>query len=324
MWILKGLQKHIPKGVDEKLELVVGGRDFACLDKNSISRNTQFELRIASYFCQGDCSVDLSTKTDVIAFNKKYAFHVECKRIASSKQVENKLSEANKQLINRTPRRMLGRMASGIIAADVTKVGFKHNGLTMGKTNEHSRDVIQQKLVEATKLIKSTDLFDKNNRLDQIWLQIHIPSLIEHPPMSVTRFSSYFFHRRTDRTGVAATKSFTKIFKRCSVNDERSLPSQKLKIRNPLLIPKGTTFNIEEDLVIAYVNGDPIPPQKDDEIIASIEINGKEELFYFAEFESIVEKFGTPKREMQRDLNQARLSLIAEMYLQKHPYEELE
>ena len=56
MWILKGLKKHIPKGINEKLELIVSGRDFAALDLNSLSRNTQFELRIASYFCQAGCN----------------------------------------------------------------------------------------------------------------------------------------------------------------------------------------------------------------------------------------------------------------------------
>ena len=98
MWILKGLKKHIPKGIDEKLGIIVSGRDFAALDSNSLSRNTQFELRIASYFCQAGCYVDLSGKTDIVAFNKKHAFYTECKRVGSSQQLEGRLSYAKEQL----------------------------------------------------------------------------------------------------------------------------------------------------------------------------------------------------------------------------------
>ena len=144
MWILKGLKKHIPKGVDEKLKLIVSGQDFAALDSNSLSRNTQFELRIASYYCQAGCIVDLSKKTDIIALNNKYAFFTECKRIGSPKQLESRLSYASKQLSERMPRRYFRKIVTGCIAADVTKVAFAHNGLTFGITNEHSRDVIQE------------------------------------------------------------------------------------------------------------------------------------------------------------------------------------
>ena len=48
MWILRGLKIHVPLGADEKLRLIVGGRDFAALDQDSRSRDIQLELRIAS------------------------------------------------------------------------------------------------------------------------------------------------------------------------------------------------------------------------------------------------------------------------------------
>lgn len=226
MWILKGLKKHIPKGVDEKLELITSGRDFAALDMNSLSRNTQFELRIASYFCQTGCFVDLSTKTDIIALNKKYAFYTECKRIGSAKQVKSKLSYANNQLNEGMPRRAFRRVATGNIAVDVTKVAFQHNGLTFGITNEHSIDVIQKKLIEITNSIKSVELFGKNKRLIQLWLQIHISSLIMHPPTPATRFSSYFIFRgNVDRKEKKIIKAFKKMFEGCSTDDERASPS---------------------------------------------------------------------------------------------------
>lgn len=98
MWILKGLKKHLPRGVEDKLKQVVGGRDFAALDKDSSSRNTQFELRIASYFCQTGYSVDMSNRTDIVATHDRTTYFVECKRVTSSGALNKRLKEAKKQL----------------------------------------------------------------------------------------------------------------------------------------------------------------------------------------------------------------------------------
>src|SRR5674476_219800 len=80
MWILRDLKMHIPAGLDGRLRVLVSGSDFAALDTNPNCRNVQFELRIASYFCQAGCKDDLTTNTDIIAFSEEYAFYVECKR----------------------------------------------------------------------------------------------------------------------------------------------------------------------------------------------------------------------------------------------------
>jgi Holliday junction resolvase len=146
MWILKGLKKHLPKGVEEKLKQVMGGRDFAALDKDSSSRNTQFELRIASYFCQTGYSVDMSNLTDIVATHDLTTYFVECKRVTSSGALNKRLKEAKKQLKTRLTRFTLVPREFGVIAIDVTKVAFKFNGLTLGLTADHTRDVIQDQL----------------------------------------------------------------------------------------------------------------------------------------------------------------------------------
>ena len=146
MWILKGLKKHLPKGVEEKLKQVVGGRDFAALDKDSSSRNTQFELRIASYFCQAGYSVDMSKQTDIVATQDQRTYFVECKRVTSPGALNRRLKEAETQLKTRLKRISLITREFGVIAIDVTKVAFKHNGLTLGVTADHTRDIIQDQL----------------------------------------------------------------------------------------------------------------------------------------------------------------------------------
>ena len=118
MWILKGLKAHTPIGVDEKLRVIVSGSDFTARDTNSQSRNTQFELRIASYFCQTGCTVDLSTDTDVIASTDRFVFFVECKRVASANKLAARLAEARKQLSQRMPRKDGKRIVLGCVAVD--------------------------------------------------------------------------------------------------------------------------------------------------------------------------------------------------------------
>lgn len=324
MWILKGLKKHISKGVDEKLELIVSGRDFAALDSNSLSRNTQFELRIASYFCQTGCNVDLSSKTDIIAFNKKYAFYTECKRVGSPKQLESRLSYASKQLNQKMPRRVLGRIVNGCIAADVTKVAFAHNGLTFGMTNEHSRDVIQEKLINIANSTKDVLLFSKCKNLNQLWFQIHIPSQIVYPSTSVTRFSSYFIFRdNIDRKGIKAVKTFKRMFESCSKDDERGSLPKKLKRKKGLTIPKGSTFYIDEDLLIQYLSTGQLPDKNLHDKVAEIEINGKKDEFSFMEFKMLTATISDDERkEMSGETDNSRFHLVLKMYLQKYPYEE--
>lgn len=326
MWILKGLKKHIPKGVDEKLKLIVSGRDFAALDSNSLSRNTQFELRIASYYCQTGCIVDLSKKTDIIALDKKFAFFTECKRIGSTKQLESKLSYANKQLNERLPRRVMSRIVTGCIAADVTKVAFAHNGLTFGMTNEHSRDVVQEKLLKIGDTVKDSELFSKNNNLHQIWLQIHIPSQITYPPTNLTRFSSYFIFRNTrNGSGIKAVKTFQKMFARCSVGDERGSAPKKLKRKRSITLPKGSTISMDEELLNNYLSTGKLPDRSPGDIVAELEIHGTKEEFLFRELQMLAASTSDHEREIiSKDNQNSKFNLVLELYLQRYPYEDIQ
>ena len=212
MWILKGLKVVSPLGIEKRLKTIISGKDFATLDSSTNSRNTQFELRIASYFCQFGCRVDLSTETDIIAYTQKQIYYIECKRVGNQNKLEERLSEARKQLQKRMPKKITNKDIYGCIAIDVTKVAFSHNGLTFAKTNEHSKDIIQDKLKEIRENIdiKMQNNFNNHKNLCQVWLQIHIPSLIQYPQMTATRFSSY--HCTRDYLKLKQNRGF-KVFK---------------------------------------------------------------------------------------------------------------
>jgi hypothetical protein len=105
--------------------------------------------------------------------------------------VEKNILEACDQISTRMLRRRKGKRCYGMIASDVTKVAFAHNGLTLAKTFEHSRDIIQEKLVEISNNIDDQRCFNKNRDVILLWLQIHISALVIHPATATSRFSFY-------------------------------------------------------------------------------------------------------------------------------------
>src|SRR5690606_7613257 len=131
--------------------------------------------------CQSGFNVDLSTLTDIVAKKGKETFFVECKRVASRDLFLRRLKEAKNQISERLPSSDFRRLNYGVIAIDVTKACFSHNGLTLGITNEHSKDVIQDELTEIAGKFDAQTLWDGAKNVSQIWLQIHIPTIILNP-----------------------------------------------------------------------------------------------------------------------------------------------
>lgn len=326
MWILKGLKTHVPAGVDEKLKIVVGGSDFAALDRDSHSRNTQFELRIASYFCQGGCDVDVSTDTDVVAWSDRLAFFVECKRVASGKALGARLSEARRQLARRVPGKDGKRRTLGCVAVDVTKVAFTHNGLTLGLTDEHSRDVIQEKLVDIADDANRYFTFDSCPRHLCYWLQIHIAAAIVHPsPVTfATRFSSYHIPKpslgRRDKRALAA---FYRLFESVSKHDSRASAGPTQVPRETVDFPAGTVFGVEDDRVLELLGQEAVSEDELAEVIGTLILKGEKHKFTFFEVRSLpdelVDEF---RRELLVDQARGHAMLIAELYVRRYPYEQ--
>lgn len=323
MWILKGLNTCQPIGVDEKLKEVVSGADFAAKDLKSASRNTQFELRIASYFCQSGFEVDLSRITDVVAFNDRIAFYVECKRVASDGQLERRLSDAKSQLHARMPKKVGGRLIHGCVAADVTKVAFPHNGVTWAMTSDHSREVIGEKLIGIVGGLRDDSLFRNAGGLLHYWFQIHMPALIRYPETVATRFSSYhIFREGLGRKGMCAIKMFADAFEGVSKMDERVLPPTKLSRKKGITIPAGTLFDFDDALIGDLLAGGDVPRRDPEEVIGRMEIEGVEYEFSFFEFEMIVPKFtDEEKAELAANSVQAGMLVLAKMLYWRQPYE---
>jgi len=192
MWIQKGLEFIEPKGIDEKLKIIFGGKTFARDDKDTSARNIQFELRIASYFLQKGYEVDLSSDTDIVVSIENIEFHIECKRLYSENKVDKRIREASKQLNIRLKKKRFLEKKVGIAVFDVTKIAFPHQGLTWGMCDEHCKDVIQEKLIRVEGDYDFIGPFIKNKNVLGVLMQIHIPSLNLSTGQPNTRFSSNF------------------------------------------------------------------------------------------------------------------------------------
>jgi hypothetical protein len=325
MWILKGFKTHVPNGLADRLKDLVSGSDFAALDTNSRARNVEYELRIASYFCQAGYQVDLSTETDIIALNDNFAFFIECKRVASASQVKQRLAEAVKQLARRMPRKHLNKHAYGYVALDVTKVAYSHNGLTFGVTPEHSKDINQNKLKSIANQIDLDVKSYAAKGLLKCWLQIHISSLIANPPAVASRFSSYYIENfRLGGHAIAALKSLRYVDAVSkNVPDERIHPPQKLILREGFNLPAGTTFRpVDIKIIKQLLDVGKVDGTQEDEVIAALEFDGTRhefilnDLLYFFEMADSVDK-----EDMRSDEIKFRLEIVLKMLMQRYPYE---
>ncbi|MBD9463923.1 hypothetical protein [Pseudomonas sp. Pdm06] len=323
MWILRGLKKHVPIGVEPKLEKIVSGSDFAALDKNTESRDTQFELRIASYFCQSGCTVDLATDTDIIAITDKHAYFVECKRIAGIRNLKDNLVKAKDQILLRMPKKYEGRHANGIIAADVTKLAFLHNGLTMGQTPDHARDIIQSKLKEIARKASTLQIFTGRPDIIECLLQIHIPSVVMFPSATTTRFSSYSIHnKKLDRKSSSAIREFYNISQAGSISDDREIPSKQLKHRKFIDVPAGSSYSLEQDLITKILSGTTTQNFVPETIVASLKMDDIIHEFTVSDLNTVMRRLAPDRvRKFAENESPNRIELILEMFARRYPYE---
>jgi len=324
-WIGEGLRDANTRGLADKLRIVVRGADFAALDRNTESRNTQFELRIASYLGRAGYRLDFGTLTDIVATRGLTTYYVECKRVASTAQLARRIKEALEQIEERKPRSGFFHGRHGVVAADVTRVAFTHNGLTLGVTPDHARDVIREKLqsIEANVLKDGPSLVGR--RVVGLWLQIHIPSLVLHPPMPTTRFSSLFLgNPKLDLRSRCATRRFVAQTLAAGVSEPGDEVPQLLQARNSIQIPRGTGFTFDEELLEALVATGELPERADDHLVLTVRPPGAEDdaFEYYSYFE-LKMVFGSVSAEDRRRFTHSldwALFLLGPLILQRYRY----
>lgn len=324
-WIEGGLQESLPVGIEISLKLIAGGRPFSTVDKDRSARNTQFELRIASYFCRAHYSVDLSTLTDIVASPGRVLYFTECKRIASAAQLRKRLKDASKQLKARmNVNTLFSKKQYGLIALDVTKVAFPRDALTYAVTPDHSRDVLQEKLKTiALELEEEVNAVFQNRQIFFVWLQIHLPMLIRSPATVGTRFSSYFFIN--PNLGIFAkliAKGFFVNVLSAGDRDCTFVEGAELEIRNGVVIPKSAIMWFESELASDFKQTGELAVLDPETIVATLEVDGKVVEFPYAILEMTVKHMPVDQQAEIRkyDPIQIGMCLVPAMYCQWFPY----
>lgn len=329
LFIYQGVKNNPPRGLSGKLQKIVSGADFAALDRNTESRNTQYELRVASYFCRAGFDVDVDGLTDVIASKNNICIYVECKRISSTRRLEENLKYAKKQLVARLPKNSGAVKYYGLIAADVTKVAYSHNGLTVGITNEHAKKDMQESLKKIRNGISEDYFFSAKPPIVMCWLQIHMPGILLVPSQPFTRFSSYFIvndvvsYKCRDALSLIESAIVLADF-----SDEKAVPLGVL--RNSVTIPEGSELWFDEDVfneVFVTGNSEEIfgwdrEVVDGERIVGGLRVKGVGCNFTYAELGVLV--LTTHKDDFlgfEEATLESKTKLLCMLYARKFPYE---
>jgi hypothetical protein len=267
----------------------------------------------------------MSNLTDIVATHDRTTYFVECKRVTSFNALIKRLKHAKKQLRTRLTRSTLVPRNFGIIAIDVTKVAFKYNGLTLGLTADHTKDVIQDqlKIIDAG-IIKSGFALKQKNLL-MTWLQIHIPALVLYPNTTITRFSSLFVAngKLHGRSVEALKKLQRELYHIGKVSDERETPPKSLNFRKKVILPEGTLIGWDEKVFKVMLESWNLEPQQPEHTVLDVVIDGKKTEFSFFELSLLLANLSKEDRlKYSKDHMLARAELAARLILQRSPYEE--
>jgi len=319
MWIVQGIEENMPIGGKGKLEEIVNGSDFSFQDANKHARNIQFELRIASYFCRNGYLVDMSQETDIIASSDKDIFFVECKRISSFKNFDAAISKALKQL----NVKIRNKNEHGIIATDVTKASFDHDGLVFSTTPGHARNILQEKLSLFPKELSQLKTKTSTKNVILLWKQIHMPCLNQYPPAMTTRFSNDFVTPLKISGGEArCLKRLHKVITTTGDDDPR-LVHQKRSIKDGISFKAGTKFSWDMELLETFRETLELPSKDDDYIVLNVLEDEKDTPYYFQELVFVVTNLsGEQKDLIKKSLEEAMMVLMGMLAFWRNPYED--
>jgi hypothetical protein len=300
-WIGEGLRGTNTRGLADKLEVIVRGADFAASDRNAESRNTQFELRIASYFGRRRYRLDLSTLTDIVATRGLTTYYIECKRVASAAQLVKRIKEGLRQVEERKPKSGFFRKRHGVVAADVTRVAFTRNGLTMGGTPDHARDIVREELRRINAHLHSRGPSMDGRDVVGLWLQIHIPALVLNPPTPITIFSSHYLENPKP---LAKSRYALPVLKAnaiaATVSESGDEAPRPLIIRESISVPAGTRLQFDDEVFETLVATGALPERPDDHVVVTVwpprAADDEPEEFSYFELQSVLANVDADER----------------------------
>lgn len=232
-----------------------------------------------------------------------------------------------KQLEERKPRSGRFHRRHGVVAADVTRVAFTRNGLTIGGTPNHARDIVREKLRQIDAELQRSGSLMASRDVVGLWLQIHIPALVLSPPTPITIFCSQYLKNEAPRTPSRyAWAVFQANTVAAGVSEPADEPPRPLRIRNSINIPAGTRLQFDEEILEALVATGELPERPEDHVVVTVWPPGTadDEAEVFSYFELRCALSNVDADDQQRltgSLEGARL-VFAPLLLQRYRYVE--
>lgn len=285
-FVLKGLKTGRVFNYKARLQDILNGAIFAHQDSKTKARDTQFELRISSYLALSGLNIDLSSDTDVVVKTKFIHYYIECKRVARQAQLYRRLKKALSQIESRIPKNTLFRRNYGIVFIDCTQYVAPKNSIAIGSNTDQIFDTLRTCVTKEAGRIRDERWEEKSRSTIMISVHTWTPFACAFPPI-ISTFSTHqqVFRRNASLFQLFATIPIFFSLRSPNLADNRTTDIPELNLPENFVIPEGTSFIINEDLLHALHEGRDFDQTPDETTVAEYKFPNEERVHCsFAEF----------------------------------------
>jgi hypothetical protein len=182
-----GLAELYSSDLRAKLEFVLSGKDGRPSPQDfDPSRDTAFELLIASRCRQAGFDVDIGTRADLLLKYRGISVYLECKRIKSVQKVRKRIKDALKQLHQRYKTDPEPIKSRGMLTLSITDMVNPEHGLLTGDSSSEVSDKAQRYVDNF--ILRHQGLWQKttDHRSIGALVEMSVPTMIESENLFTT------------------------------------------------------------------------------------------------------------------------------------------
>lgn len=187
MRIHRGLASLYSSDLRDKLKVVLSGKDGRpSVSDFDPSRDTAFELLLASRCHRAGLQVEIGAVADLVTLFNHTEFFVECKRLKSREKIRKRIKNAMKQLHRRYKAARNPLIARGIVALSITDSANPEHGLMIGDTIEEVSAKVQRHVDHFIMQHQSLWQQVEDKRTIGVLVELSTPSVVESENLLTT------------------------------------------------------------------------------------------------------------------------------------------